>query len=383
MKQADKQSILWVTWKDHKHPEAGGAEVVAREITTRLAAEGNRVTVLTCGYEGAADDEMIDGIRFLRVGRSRYLHPFQASAYYRKHLKGKYDVVIEEVQGSAPYFVTFSRSDRTKYFYLYHQLGRLNWLYEVPKPFSYVGYYLLAPVATRIASVSGAPTITVSDSTKKVLSRYGFSQDKTHIISEGLHFEPLQSLDGVSKYGQPTVLSFGAMRAMKRTLDQVKAFEMAKQSIPDLRMKIAGSNKGKYGHQVMEYIAHSKYSDDIEYLGKVDTETKAELMQKCHAILVTSVEEGWGLIVSEANGQGTPAVVYDVSGLRDSVRDGETGVVVEPRPRAVAKSLASLLYDDKLYERLRRSAWSWSKELTFEKAFSDFTTIIRKDEVRA
>lgn len=366
------KSVLWITWKDHKHPEAGGAEVVCRELTQRLAAEGHKVTILTCGYPGAAarEHEADTGIEFIRVGSSRYLHPFQALAHYARQLRGQYDVVIEEIQGSAPYFTTFLERKANR-FVLYHQLGRLNWLYEVPKPFSYFGYWLLAPVATWLMSLSKAPVITVSDSTRQVLARYGFRPERTHVISEGLHFDPLSDIDSVNKYDRPTVLSFGSMRAMKRTIDQVKAFELAKEKMPELQMKIAGSASGRYGKEVMEYVKKSRYATDIEYVGKVSVQQKAELMQKSHVIVVTSVEEGWGLIVTEANGQGTPAVVYDVSGLRDSVRHDRTGVVTRQTPAALATGVVDLLSDPAKYERMRQSAWQWSREITFDKSYDD------------
>lgn len=367
--------ILWTTWKDHKHPGAGGAELVARELTLRMAAEGHDVTVLTCGYPGAPATELEDGIRFIRVGSSRYFHPFQAMAYYVQHMRGRFDVVIEEIEGCAPYFIAFFER-RAKRFLLYHQLGRINWLYEVPKPFSYIGYKVAAPAATRLIAMSKAPVITVSESTRNVLARYGFSKERTHIISEGLPVKPLKNLHDVTKYARPTVLSFGAMRAMKRTIDQIKAFEIARQQVPDLQMKIGGSTKGSYGNEVLRYIENSPYRQDIEVLGKVSTEAKAELMQKSHIIFVTSVEEGWGLTVSEANGQGTPAVVYDVSGLRDSVRHGETGIVTEPDPRALAAGAVELMDHRDKYERLRRNAWRWSKELTFDRSYADFKNII-------
>lgn len=366
--------ILWATWKDHKHPGAGGAEVVARELTLRLARDGHDVTILTCGYPGATATEKEDGINFVRVGSSRYLHPFQAMIHYAKNLRGQFDVVIEEIQGCAPYFISFLEPKNR--YVLYHQLGRLNWLYEVPKPFSHVGYWLVAPVATKLAALSKAPVITVSESTKGVLARYGFAPDRTHIISEGLHFDPLRSLEGVAKYSRPTVLSFGAMRAMKRTIDQIKAFEIAKQSLPHLQMKIGGSTSGSYGKKVLDYVAKSPYKNDIEVLGKVSIETKAELMQRSHLILVTSVEEGWGLIVSEANGQGTPAAVYNVSGLRDSVRNGGTGIVTDANPTSLAAGVVKLLDDPISYERLRRNAWQWSQELTFDKSYTDFKQIV-------
>jgi glycosyltransferase involved in cell wall biosynthesis len=263
-----------------------------------------------------------------------------------------------------------------KRFLFYHQLARKNWLYEVRAPFSYVGYRVLAPVATRLIALSHAPVITVSESTRQVLKPYGFKPEHTHIISEGLHFAPLPSLAKVHKYTRTTMLSFGAMRAMKRTLDQVRAFEIAKKILPDLQLKIAGDSSGAYGQKVLDYIAHSPYKADIEYLGRVSVAHKAQLMQRCHIIVVTSVEEGWGLIVSEAAGQGTPAVVYDVDGLRDSVQNGRTGLTTNPTPEALAHSVAQLLQDPAQYTRLQTNAHLFSKNLTFDQSYADFLHVL-------
>lgn len=368
-------NLLWITWKDHLHPEAGGAEVVCRELTQRLVAEGHMVTLLTARYPGSKEREVADGVTYIRIGSNRYVHPLLAGLYYLRHLRNKFDVVIEEIQGCAPYFaVFFGRASRR--FLFYHQLARKNWLYEVKPPFSYLGYYILAPIATRLISLSRVPVITVSESTRSVLARHGFDADRTHIISEGLHFAPLKELVGVQKYSRPTMLSFGAMRAMKRTLDQVKAFEIAKAKIPDLQLKIAGSSSGLYGQKVLSYIARSKYRADVEYLGRVSTKQKAELMQKSHVIVVTSIEEGWGLIVSEANGQGTPAVVYDVEGLRDSVQHNRTGLITQQTPEALAAGVYDLLLDPRRYATLQTNTHRFSKNLTFEHSYQDFLTIV-------
>lgn len=362
--------ILWITWKDSKHPEAGGAERVCQELCERLIRDGHTVTLLTSGYSGATKDSGIKGATVIRAGNSRYIHSFQALKHYISKLRGNFDLVIEEVNGGAPYFaVFFGRT--SKRVVLYHQLARKNWLYEIKPPFSYLGYFALVPVATRLMSLSRLPLITVSESTKRVMARHGFKPHRTHIISEGLHIEPIADVKKIKKYDAPTVLSHGSMRAMKRTFDQIKAFELAKQRIPNLKMKISGSSSGAYGKKVLDYIAKSPYAKDIEYLGRTTDEQKAELMRRCHAILVTSVEEGWGLIVTETNSQGTPAVVYNVDGLRDSVR-ADTGIVTEENPAALAEGIIALFDNQDIYETMRLNAWEWSKQLTFDQSYEDF-----------
>lgn len=368
-------SILWITWKDIRHPEAGGAELVAYELIQRLLREGHEVTMLTCGYLGAAAEDMLDGMRVIRVGSTRYLHPFQALMHYARRLRGKFDVLVEEVNGAAPYFSVLLER-KAKKFLLYHQLGRKNWLYEIPHPFSYLGYYLLVPLASRLASLTRTPVITVSESTRQVLARQGFKPERTSIISEGLANEPVADLDSIKKYRRPTMLSFGAMRAMKRTLDHLKAFEIAKQTIPDLQLKLAGSSSGAYGQKVLAYAKASPYVHDIDILGRINDDEKFELMRKSHVIVQTAIEEGWGLTITEAASQGTPAVVYDVDGLRDSVRNGETGIVTRSTPAALAKGIGELLADPKYYEQLRRNAWEWSKHITFDQSYQDFKQIV-------
>jgi glycosyltransferase involved in cell wall biosynthesis len=370
-------NILWTTWKDNGHPERGGAEVVCYELCKRLLADGHQVTLLTSTYPDAPETTL-PGLCTIRVGSNRYVQPFQALWYYIRHLRNKYDVVIEEINGGAPYFaVLFGRKPTTRRFVLYHQLARRNWPYEIKWPFWMIGYYVLVPAATWLLSRSRVPVITVSESTRQELAGFGFAPERTHIISEGLHdVTPLASIQTVKKYTVPTILSHGSMRAMKRTLEQVKAFEIAKRQLPNLRMKISGSSRSAYGKQVLDYIAHSPYTNDIEVLGSTTHAQKIEVMRRCHAITVTSVEEGWGLIVTEANSQGTPAVVYDVNGLRDSVRHLKTGIVTAENPAALADGVVSLFGQPAMYEALRQAAWQWSKHITFDQSYKDLLRII-------
>jgi glycosyltransferase involved in cell wall biosynthesis len=368
------KSILWLAWKDYKHPQAGGAEIVLREFMQRQVAQGHRVSLLTARYPGSLEREMMDGIDVIRVGSNRYTHSFQALWRYVRKLRGRYDIVIETVN-TAPYFSILFKS-RAKRFALAHQLAREIWHYETKSPLSHIGYFLLEPFALRLMSRAHVPLITVSESTKKDIARFGWKPENTHIVSEGIEIEPAEDLRQVQKYRRPTILSLGSLRGMKRTLDQIDAFELAKVRMPDLQLKIAGDASGTYGQKVLHRIATSQYADDIEYLGRVSKEDKISLMQHAHAIIVTSVKEGWGLIVTEAASQGTPAVVYDVDGLRDSVRNYETGLITATTPQALASGIVELLQDHDQYTHLRYNAWQWSKDITFDKGYKEFNEVL-------
>ncbi len=362
--------ILWFTWKDRRHPQAGGAETVNEELAKRLVRDGHEVIFIVAGFPGCSSEEMVDGFKVIRLG-GRYSVYWKAYRYYVKHLRGWADLVIDEMN-TLPFFCKFYVKERTLFFP--HQLCREIWFYQMPIPFSVIGY-CVEPVYLWL--IRKYKTVTVSRSSKEDLIRHGFNPKDIHIISEGIDIHPAEDIQSIEKYTQPTMLSLGAIRSMKRTAQQIKTFEIAKQVIPDLQLKLAGKVSDTYGEKVMCMIKNSPYRDDIAYYGKVSREQKIELMQKSHCIAVTSVKEGWGLIVTEANSQGTPAVGYDVDGLRDSIRNNETGVLsISNTPESLALAVQFLLQDKNKYTTIREAAWRWSQGFSFEKSYREFACIV-------
>jgi glycosyltransferase involved in cell wall biosynthesis len=118
---------------------------------------------------------------------------------------------------------------------------------------------------------------------------------------------------------------------------------------------------------------------DVTFYGRVKEELKYRLLSRAHLLLVPGVREGWGLVVTEANAMGTPAVAYDVHGLRDSVRDGQTGVLVkEKTPQSLARSAISLLQDRDTLDKLSFNALAFSKEFSWDNTADEFDRIIQK-----
>lgn len=361
--------ILWFTWKDRKNPYAGGAEVVNEELAKRLVKDGHEVTFIVRGHPGEKEDEFIDGYRVIRVGNWKSVY-WEAYKYYKKNLVGWADLVIDEVN-TIPFFCKFYVKEKNMIFFC--QLCRKIWFYEMRFPMNLFGY-LAEPVYLWL--LRNKEVITISESSKKDLMRYRFKKDRIKIISVGIELKPVGDLE-IEKYEKPTLLSLGAMRSMKRTDHILRAFEIAKKELPDLQFMIAGSVSGPFGGKVIQAIDESHHRKSIHYLGKVDEATKIDLMRKSHLIAVTSVKEGWGLIVTEANSQGTPAVVYDIDGLRDSVRHKETGLICHRNtPEHLARRIVQMLSNKERYEKIRCNAWQWSKEINFDKSYEDFLKCI-------
>ena len=106
----------------------------------------------------------------------------------------------------------------------------------------------------------------------------------------------------------------------------------------------------------------------VEFTGALDEEQKNERLRHAHFLLHTSVREGWGLNVIEANAMGTPAAVYPVGGLIESTLHDETGIVAEKEtPEALARALTKIFKSPESYARLRVNAWNRSKTFAWEK----------------
>jgi glycosyltransferase involved in cell wall biosynthesis len=355
-----------------QHPAAGGAEVVASELGKRLVQAGHEVIFITGGYEGATQETTVDGYKVIRVGGrvSVYWHAYR---YVKRHLANWPELVIEEIN-TIP-FCSRLYMRGTPRLLFFHMLCREIWFHQLPLPASLVGY-VLEPLYLRFLSAERA--IAMSASTKKDLLRHGFQPKNIAVISEGIQLKPLPKLAPRIKHRKPTIVSLGSFRPMKRTMDQIRAFELAKATMPDLQMKIAGDSSGSYGRKVLGAIAGSPFKHDIEYLGRVSSAEKSRLLQQAHLITVTSVKEGWGLIVTEAASQGTPAAVYNVDGLRDSVRNGKTGAICESNtPASLAASIVKVLSDPSHYRVLQKNAWEWSKHLNFETSYQQFSKVVQ------
>src|SRR5262249_35372418 len=124
-------------------------------------------------------------------------------------------------------------------------------------------------------------------------------------------------------------------------------------------------------------IAALGLGDRVELRGFVDDDEKVRLLCTAHVLATASEKEGWGLTVLEAAACGTPAVASDAPGLRDAIRDGETGLLVRSGDvGALAAALRRVLEDAELRETLGRAAVAWAARFEWEAVTDDIAQVI-------
>jgi glycosyltransferase involved in cell wall biosynthesis len=309
---------------------------------------------------------MVDGVRIVRRG-SKYSVYKEARAFYNDN-KNDFDLVVDEINTKP--FDTPSFVHDKPIVALIHQLAREFWFYETPLPLAVLGYCFLEKFWLR--KYHDVPTITVSNSTKQDLQHWGFSN--IHVVPEGLSFSALQNLPEVEL--KPTVLFVGRLKKAKQPDHALKAFRIIKDHVPDARLWIVGSG---YMEERLRVMANEMFPEGSSYVtifGKQSQERKLELMSRAHVLLVPGVREGWGLVVSEANAMGTPAVAYNAPGLRDSVINNVTGQLVERNNYAeMAKSAVAMLSDHILRKTYAKNAMQNAKHLDWKITADNFLSI--------
>ncbi len=348
--------ILILNLRDHTHPRAGGAEVFTHEVAKRWVAHGHAVTLIASNFAGGAPEEVIDGIRIIRLGNYLTVRS-QARSYYRKHLRGNCDVVVDEytnIPFLAPRFV------QEPVIFLVHEVVGAKHLVVLPPGVSHLMHYVMEP--RWYACYRNISTVTVSNSTRDDLQRFGIT--KVRVVPQGLSNEPLEKVP--PKEDVPTFLFVGLLKKANLTDECIRAFETIESEIPEAQLWIVGRGAQR---DKLEAMAKGL---NVKFFGYVDEARKLDLMQRAQAVLVPGIREGWGMVITEANACGTPAIAYDIVGYRDAVRDGETGLLTEATPEAMARAAIRFARDTDLQSRLSESALSWSSQFSWDETSAAF-----------
>ena len=362
--------FLILSWRDIKSPAAGGAEVVIHEIGRRWVEWGHNVTVFASGYRGCLKEEVVDGVKIIRSGNPITVY-FRARRYYKKYFQGKYDVVIEEVNGPMPWYSYYYVKEPL--FALIHQNSRdfdeFNLknsvaYYELPPIIRYI-QYIIDPYILRY--YKRFPILVMSESTKKDFIDLHFSPDNIRVIPEGINIPPVEKIGRKEK--TPTFIYLGRLKRSKRVDHIVKAIKIVKAQYPNVRLLVIGRGPASYKAYLKRLATELNLTANITFFGYLSEVEKNSFLQKSHALLITSIREGWGLVVTEANAMGTPAIGYNVAGLRDSIRNGKTGMLVESgNIEALGKTIIKFIREQELQKALTHNAWEWSKEFGWDRS---------------
>lgn len=342
----------------------GGAEVHFHEIFRRIVKKGHKVTLVAHKFAGCFNEEIIDGIKIIRVG-NKFLFHKQFKVYYKTNLKSQnFDLVVDDISKiplNTPVYI-----HKPIVGILHHIHG--NSLYkEIP---FFLAAYIIRKEKQIPSYYKNTPIFTVSQSTTDELVKLGFDKDKTGILYNGIEQNLFESCI-VKKSDTPLLTYVGRIKKYKNINQIIDAVVLLKKTIPNIKLAIGG--KGDYLNYLKDYVNKLGLNNNIKFLGFLTEEEKAEILGKAWFFLTMAEKEGWGITVIEANAMKTPAIGSDVAGLRDSIQNKQTGYLVPlGNSELLANKIKELIKNKSEYKTLANKAYEWSKKFTWDHSANSF-----------
>lgn len=372
-------TFLFLSWRDIRNPKRGGAEVYTHELIKRLVQKGHRVVHFSPRAKGLQKKELLDGILYLRQGNILSVLLY-AACFYLSHRR-RFSYVVDQCnthQFFTPFYV-----ERAKRIFLIHQLTREIWHIQAGWPLSLVGRLCETPWL-RLHRKDW--TVTVSQSTKDDLLAVGFAAERVCIVPNGIAHEAAAFEQLAAKSEPPYFVYMGRYARYKGIDDSIRALALVKQAFPQARLILLGKPDETYIQGTLTALCSSlslsigtAEESDVFVKGFVDEESKFDIIGRARALLFPSQREGWGIIVTEASVSGTPAIVYNSPGCRDAVAMGQAGYLCRSNsPAALAAFMEETLRAEDSYQQMRKKAWEFSRQFSYDKTLAEFEAALAK-----
>ncbi|WP_326583041.1 glycosyltransferase family 4 protein [Streptomyces sp. NBC_00487] len=297
--------IVFLARRDLGNPAAGGSELLVDRLADGLTKLGHQVTLL-CGGPAAYRD-----YRVVSAGGDLSHHLRAKSAFARQ--VGDCDLLVEVCNGM-PYLAPLWHHGPTMC--LVNHVHTDLWQLRFGGP--------LAPAArlgrrlehwSLTAAQRRNLLVAVSSSTATALRSIGVERERIRVVHNGVE-EPGPRTE---RSPEPLFVAVGRLVEYKRIDLLLRLWERVRP-VTGGRLVIVGDGPERSRLEAMA-------GPGVEFAGHVSEQEKHRLLCAAWLLLHPSAVEGWGLVVTEAAVRETPSVAFDVPGLRDSVVDGETGVL--------------------------------------------------------
>jgi phosphatidyl-myo-inositol dimannoside synthase len=336
-------------------PAPGGIQVVAERLARGLR-RNFETTVVAPTLPGAAAYDAQSGVRTVRVPSAGTLPGpasiglLNATALARaRTLRPALTLSLHIVTSPAAAAIRRVTGARTVQYFHAEEIGAR------PR---------LAAFAANRADAS----IAVSEYTAGLVRSTGAQPSALHVIGNGADV-PAEPLTPLSADGPPTILTVARIEERYKGHDTlVRALPLVLAKVPDARWVVIGD--GSLRASLEALAASHGVERAVDFLGALSDGQRDEWLRRASLVAMPSrvpaggfAGEGFGIVYLEAGAYGKPVVAGDVGGALDAVRDGETGLLVDPTdPVLVAEAIARLLLDPALARRLGEQGYRHAQE---------------------
>lgn len=203
--------------------------------------------------------------------------------------------------------------------------------------------------------------VTVSQySRQKLVQLYEVNKAKIRVVPNGVdtqRFKPTEDCSGIKDVvgsdNEHAVLFVGNLIPRKGLHYLIEAAKHVKEEIKETKFVVVGN--GPLKSYLIEYSKEQGVAENFVFLGNVTDDLLHQLYSCVDVFASPSIQEGQGITLLEAQATGKPVVAFNVTAIKEVVKNKETGLLVEPDSCELADAILTLLSNQRLREKLGRS----------------------------
>jgi glycosyltransferase involved in cell wall biosynthesis len=344
--------IAFMSWRDLANEQAGGSEVFIDRLAVALQDMGHEVAHLCGGPVGARAYPVFNmGGTYSQYVKAPLMH-------YR--VARDWDLLVDTENG-LPYFSPLWRN-KSILACVYHVHSE-QWSQRFSPPVAAAGRFVeskIMPIVYR-----RVPFLTISSSTASALVDIGIERSRIHVLHSGVD-EP--SVVG-ERSVEPLFICAGRLVPHKRIDLLLRVWDLVRPVVGGTLM-VMGDGPDRAS---LEALA----GDSVVFTGRVGEDQKWRLLGQAWALIHPAHHEGWGIVIIEAAEVGTPAIGFNVPGVKDAIVNGETGLLVDSETD-LARQWIAIARNASLRDLLSKGARRYASNFRWEHVARDFSVIASK-----
>ncbi len=340
--------------------DTGGMSVYIVELARELGKLGHTVDAYTRVHDPADPIivELGDNARLIHIeaGEMEQIHKLAVYSYlpdfacgleaYRKQNNLEYDIVFSHYWLSAWIGEYLQHWWEVPHVTMFHTLGVVK---------NSIGIGRTEPelrIATEGELARSSTHIIAPTEREKaeLINQYGVTPERIGVVPCGVNpelFKPINRDEARRETGFDNgkiILYVGRIDPLKGIANLIKAIPMLEDN-RDIKLAIIGG-----GESSREETAHLRtlaqelgVGDRIIFTGPVKQDRMPYYYSAADVCVIPSFYESFGLVALESLSCGTPIVANDVGDLRNIVREGETGYVIDSNTSSLLAEKIDLL----------------------------------------
>jgi mannosylfructose-phosphate synthase len=227
----------------------------------------------------------------------------------------------------------------------------------------------------RIFTSVTAQSVTTQLQKEKLDTLYGFKADNVVVISPGVDVHSFSlPKPGAKKAAKDLpdryVFCLSRIDANKGHDLLLHAFDIVQKRIPDIHLIIGGGSPNPQERELAvlstmkEIISQKGLNGKAQILGYIPDHALVSLYQQAELFVLPSIFEPFGMTALEAMACGRPVVASKFGGIRNVIKTGHNGLLVDPSDaEEFANAMMALLNDKELVEKLGAEGYRTIQEL--------------------